>query len=236
MSKDKTYDPFEGFKQLSDMWERQVNGLLYMLTDNKEFVRTANIGLEAHSRYMEILRRNQDLLSGLMNIPTKKDIANVANLSLQAEEKIDSLEEQIWNLQDTISSLNKENLNSFTEMVHVMKQMKDEFEKTLEELAEANNNKQDLQEIRQAVVEMKIMQVNIQELRKELDEIKEFQVTVNKEESNDSEILKTDIQELKQGISQLADIKKEITSIKNWMKKEKEKEKELVLTGSATSK
>ena len=232
MSKDKTYDPFEGLKQISEMWERQVNGLLYMLTDNKDFVRTANIGLEAHSRYMEILRRNQDLLSGLMNIPTKKDIANVANLSLQAEEKIDSLEEQVWNLQEIIASLNKENINSFTEMVHVMKQMKDEFEKTVGELVEAKNNKAELQEIRQAVVEMRIMQVNLLELRKELDDKKETQVTVGKAESSESEILKKDIQELKQGISQLTDIKKEITSIKNWMKKEKE----LVLTGSGTSK
>jgi chromosome segregation ATPase len=236
MSKDKTYDPFESFKQISEMWERQVNGLLYMLTDNKEFVRTTNIGLDAYSRYMELLRRNQEFLSGIMNIPTKKDMANVANLSIQAEEKMDSLEEQIWNLQDSITSLTKDHLNSFTEMVHLMKQMKNEFQKTAAELVEIKNNKADLKEIRQAVIEMRIMQTNLQDLRKELDELKEIQTAVSKEKSSETNHLQTDIEELKNGMNQLTDIKKEITALKNWMKKEKEKEKELVLTGSGTSK
>jgi DNA repair exonuclease SbcCD ATPase subunit len=236
MSKDKTYDPFESFKQISEMWERQVNGLLYMMTDNKEFVRTANIGLDAYSRYMELLRRNQDFLSGLMNIPTKKDMANVANLSIQAEEKMDSLEEQIWKLQDLITSLTKDNLDSFTEMVHLMKQMKNEFQKTAAELEELKNNKADLKEIRQAVVEIRIMQTNLQEMRNDLDELKDIQTAVSKERSNETNHLQTDIEELKTGMNQLTDIKKEIAALKNWMKKEKEKEKELALTGAGTSK
>jgi hypothetical protein len=52
MSKDKMYDPYQGFKQISGMW------------------------------------------AGIMNIPTKKDVANVATLSIQAEGKIDILEER----------------------------------------------------------------------------------------------------------------------------------------------
>ncbi len=48
-------------------------------------------------------------MASYMNIPTKSDVAKVAKLSIQAEEKIDILEEQIWNLQESFELANKEN-------------------------------------------------------------------------------------------------------------------------------
>jgi DNA repair exonuclease SbcCD ATPase subunit len=233
MSKDKTYDPFEGFKQISEMWEKQLNGLLYMMTDNKGFIRTANIGLDTYSRYMELLRKNQELLSGFMNVPTKGDVANVAKLTVQTEEKIDALEEQIWNLQDNVSSLNKENLEMFQEMVKIVQQTQIEFQKAAQELSDTKRMKTDLQELRQGIVEIRILQVNLQELRDDIKEIKDLQVkmgTVNPAEPKTEQI---DLQELKQELAKLSDIKKEITTLKNLMKKEKEKE--LVLTGTGTT-
>jgi DNA repair exonuclease SbcCD ATPase subunit len=240
MSKDKIFDPFEGFKQISEMWEKQLNGLLYMMTDNKEFVRTAKVGLEAHSRYMELLRKNQELLAGLMNIPTKSDVANVAKLSVQAEEKIDALEEQIWNLQDSVNSLNKENVEVFQEMVKVVQQIKIEFQKAAQELSETKGIKSDLQELRQGIVEIRIMQINLQELRKELEDMKDSQVKMGTNDSTEAKITQSEFMELRHELSQLSDIKKDIASLKNMMKKEKEKdkvkEKELVLTGNGTTK
>lgn len=233
MTKDKTYDPLEGFKQLSEILERQLNGLLYMITDNKAIVSSAKVGIESHSRYMEILRKDQELIAGYLNVPTKKDVANVAKLSVQTEEKIDTLEGQIWNLQDSVNSLNIENLDLFQEMVKVVKQMKTEFQKTAQELAETNGIKTDLQELRQGIVEMKIMQVNLQHLRKELEDIKEYQAKIEINDSAETKIIQMDLQELKQGIGQLTDIKSEMATLKKLIKKEKEKG--LVLTGNGTS-
>lgn len=125
MTKDKTYDPFVGVKRISEMWEKQLNGLLYMMTDNNEFVRLMKVGTESHARYMELLRKNQELMAGLMNIPTKKDVADVAKISIQSEEKIDKLEEQIWNLQDSMSSLNNEYLEVLKAVNQELSQLKD---------------------------------------------------------------------------------------------------------------
>lgn len=236
MTQDKTYDPFEGFKQLSEMWERQLNGLLYMLTDNKEFVRSAQVGLDAHSRYMELLRRNQEFLASTMNIPTKKDVANVASLSIQAEGKIDAIEEQIWALQDSITSLNTENVSMFQELVSIVKQIKNEFQKNAQELAETKSLKTDFQELKQAIVEVRIMQVNLQELKKEFEAMKDAQEKNEARDSRESNNMNSEIQDIKQGLTQLSDIKKEISSLKNWMKKEKEKEKELVLAANSSTK
>lgn len=148
MSNEKNYDPFLGLNQLSEMWDKQLTGLLYNLADNKEFVRTASFGLNSYSVYLEKLRKNQELFASLMNIPTKKDIANAAKLSIQTEEKIDLLEENIWKLQDSVSSITKENVGMFEEIVNIVMQMKNEVQKMAKEAAETKKINDDLQDLR----------------------------------------------------------------------------------------
>ncbi|MEH7252532.1 hypothetical protein V7111_10450 [Neobacillus niacini] len=235
MSNEKMFDPFEGIKQLSEMVEKQINGLLFMAADNNEFVRLANAGLGGHSRYMELLRKNQELMAGFMNIPTKKDVANVANLSIQAEGKIDILEEQIWNLQDSLGALNKENLELFQEMVKMIKQMQAEFAKNLHEVTELKTIKEDLQELRKGIVDVKIIQVNLREMKDELNEIKEAQnELVGMNSQSETKTIHSEIQEIKLGLDQLTEIKNEIAVLKGLVIKEspkgKAKEKELVTT------
>ncbi|OLS41875.1 hypothetical protein BTR25_00445 [Bacillus sp. MRMR6] len=228
MSSEKGYEPFEAFKQISNMWEKQLNGMLYMMTDNKEFVRLAKTGLDSHSRYMDLLRKNQELMAGLMNIPTKKDVANVAKLSIQAEAKIDILEEQIWNLQDSLGTIKKDNLGLFQEMVNLVKQLRLDFQQTAQEASEIKKVREELQELRRGLVDVKILQVNIQEVQKELVEIKDMN------NYSETKLIQHDLQEVKMGMVQLSDIKNEITALKGLMNKEatkgkgKEKDKELV--------
>jgi predicted RNase H-like nuclease (RuvC/YqgF family) len=97
-------------------------------------------------------------MAGVMNIPTKKDIANVAKLSLQTEEKIDILEEQVWNLQDSLESLNKGNVAMFQEMMTIIKQMNDEsafiqteFQNLRQEISQLTDIKQELAALKNLV-------------------------------------------------------------------------------------
>ncbi|WHY79097.1 polyhydroxyalkanoate biosynthesis repressor PhaR [Neobacillus sp. WH10] len=240
MTKDKN-DPFEGFKLIGEMWEKQLNGLLYMMTDNNEFVQLLKVGTESHARYIELLRKNQELMAGVMNIPTKKDVANVAKLSVQTEEKIDILEEQIWNLQDSIGLLNKENLEMFQEVVSVVKQMKRELQKMALEITETKKIQAELKELRQGLVDIKIIQINLQELRKEMEEIKGIKTELKGvNDAADTTAIQKDLQELMQEVTKLTDIKAEIATLKKLFQKgkvkDKEKEKELVLTGAGTTK
>ncbi|MFJ5762587.1 hypothetical protein ACIQAA_26360 [Neobacillus sp. NPDC093182] len=190
MSKGKMYDPYQGFKQINEMW------------------------------------------AGIMNIPTKKDIANVANLSIQAERKIDILEEQMLKLQDNLGALNKESLELFQEMVKLVKQLQVDFQKTVHEVTELKRMKDDFQELRKDLVDIKIIQVNFRDVREELEEIKESQTKMMN--MNNLEEQKTDLQEVKLGLGQLAEIKNEIASLKGLVVKDslrgKTKEKELVTT------
>lgn len=151
MSNENIFDSFLGLNQLSGMWDKQVNGLLYNLANNNEFVRSANIGLNTYSVYLERLRKNQEQIAAFMNIPTKKDVANAAKQSIQTEEKIDILEEQIWKLQDSVSAMSKENLEMFEEVVNSVTLMKNEFQKMAQEVAESKKMNDDLQELRKEI-------------------------------------------------------------------------------------
>jgi prefoldin subunit 5 len=209
MSNEKPFDPLMGYKLIGEMWEKQLMSALFKLTDNKEFVRTANMGLDLHSRYVERLKRNQELIAALMNIPTKKDVANVAKRSIQAEEKIDGLEELIWSLQDGFTEWNKENLSFLQQVVDTVNQMKTELEKTRAELEETKKLGADFHELRQGMIDLKIMQVNLQEMRKELSQL----------------------DDIKQELATF----KEILGNEKEKEKKSKKEKELVLPGAGTS-
>jgi hypothetical protein len=193
MSKDKMYDPYQGFKQISEMW------------------------------------------AGIMNIPTKKDVANVANISIQAEGKIDILEEQMLRIQENLGALNKDNQVLFQEMVKMVKQMQVEFQKTAQEVTELKRMKNDFQEFRKDLVDIKIIQVNLRDVRQELEEIKEAQKKIMKMNNlNEQKTIYPDLEEVKLKLNQLAEIKNEIASIKGLVVKDspkgKTKEKELVTT------
>jgi prefoldin subunit 5 len=165
MTKER-YEPFEGVKRLSAMWERQLNGLLYMMSDNNEFVKLLKAGTDGHARYLELLRKRQDLVAGLMNIPTKKDVANVAKLSIQAEEKIDLLEEQIWKIQDVIGYSNKEITDMFEEMVTVVKQLQNDVHTAeVKQAAELSSVQMELKEFKQELNQLTDLKAELSSLK-----------------------------------------------------------------------
>lgn len=151
MSTKRPYDPYDTFKKYSELWEKQINDVIYFWTNNTEFVKMSKLGTDAQSRYLETLRKNQEALAGALNIPTKNDLANVATLTIQTEEKIESLEEQIWDLQDSMKSQSKE-IESVVEIskeiIKLTKQLKTELVKTKKELADTKSIYDELQEMK----------------------------------------------------------------------------------------
>ncbi|NRD78641.1 hypothetical protein HPT25_14870 [Bacillus sp. BRMEA1] len=232
MTEEKEYDLLSSYNRIAGLWEKQLNGLLYMLTDNKEFVRSANLGLNVYSRYLELFKKNQEFMASLMNIPTKKDIARVAKQSIQAEEKMDILEEQIWSVQDGIAAFNKENLEFLKEVVNTLNSLKADLPQTVQEYANTGHLTKDIQELKQGLIDIKILQVNLQEMKSELEGIRktqeEFASAIIPDEIHLREI---EFQDLKQEMVQLADIKSEIAEIRRLL----ETKKELVLSGERAS-
>jgi predicted RNase H-like nuclease (RuvC/YqgF family) len=211
MSKEK-YDPYKGFRELTGMWEKQMNSLFLSWSDNTDYIKLSNVGLQTHTRYLEMIKRNQEIMASFMNMPTKNDVKNVAKLTIQAEEKIDALEEQIWNLQDSFAAINKENMEFFGELVGLSKQMKEELDNNVKELREAKKVKSDLQKLRKELSDTNELKAELQELRRELTE---------------ANGLKLELQELKQELVQFKE-KKNQEAV--------QEKKELELAGAGTGK
>lgn len=151
MSGKKPYDPYETFHKYSQLWEKQINDFIYLWTNNKEFVNMTNLGTEMQSRYLEAFKKNQEALASVLNLPTKNDVTNVAALTIQTEEKIEALEEQIWDLQDSVKSQSKD-IESVVEVskeiIKLTKQLKTELVKTKKELADTKSVHAELQEMK----------------------------------------------------------------------------------------
>ena len=154
MSNQKTYDPYETFKKYTEQWEKQLNDMIHLWTNNREFVQFSKAGTDSHAWFLEMFRKNQELLANQWNLPTKTDVANVAKLSIQTEEKLDSLEEQIWKLQDSVDTSNKE-IESMVEIssdiIKLTKQLKAELTKAKKELSETKKLRTEVQDLRNEI-------------------------------------------------------------------------------------
>lgn len=141
-------NPYDSFRQISIMLEKGLNGLLFQSINNNPLIQVTKIGIEANSRYIELLKRNRELMANYMNLPTKNDVANAVKQTIQAEEKIDILEEQIWNLQDQFTLATQEQNKVLGEILDFTKHIHMEWQKASQELAALSQMKSEFEEMK----------------------------------------------------------------------------------------
>ncbi|QKE73412.1 polyhydroxyalkanoate biosynthesis repressor PhaR [Arthrobacter citreus] len=184
MKSEKTINPYGMFSKLYGQWETQVNDIISLSTNNKEFVKLAGVTSDTTARYQERLNKTQELLANHLNLPTKVDIANLAKLTIQSEEKLDSMEEEIWELKNTVDSSNRDNQNLVrltNETIKLMKQHKTELMKTKQELIE-------LKELRSEIQDIKNELSNFYGLKEEISILLMFMNERNKEKPVEQEL------------------------------------------------
>ena len=142
------YNPYDSFRQISEMWEKGINGLLFQSINNNPLIQVTKLGIEANSRYIETLKRNRELMANYLNLPTKNDVANAVKQTMQAEEKIDILEEQIWKLQDNFVLAIQEQNKVLGEILEFTKHLHLEWQKASLELAALSEMKNEFEEMR----------------------------------------------------------------------------------------
>jgi hypothetical protein len=141
-------NPYDSIRQISEMWEKGLNGLLFQSINNNPLIQVMKLGIEANSRYIEMLKRNREMMATYMNLPTKNDVANAVKQTMQAEEKIDILEEQIWNLQDSFALATQEQNKVLGEILEFTKHNHLEWQKASQELAVLSEMKNEFEEMK----------------------------------------------------------------------------------------
>lgn len=181
MTDNKIYDPYDSFKKYCELWEKQINDFIFLLTNNSNFVKMSNLSMDAHSRYFEKLRKNQESVASLLNIPTKSDVANVANLTIRAEEKMEALEEQIWNLQDAMKSQSKE-IDAVAEVskeiIKLTKQLKTDLVKTKKDMVDTKDLHAEIQEMKFELMKLNDFKEEFETLKNLIKNEKEIEPTL----------------------------------------------------------
>ncbi|MEH7306032.1 polyhydroxyalkanoate biosynthesis repressor PhaR [Neobacillus drentensis] len=186
MTNQKSFDPYELFNKFSSQLEKQVNDLFMTNTNNPRFTRLLQKSTETSAMYKEMFKKSQELLGNQLHLPNKDDVANVAKLALQTEEKLDSLEEQIWTLNDSVSATNKE-IESIvgvsSDIIKLTKQLKTELSKTKLELAATKELHSELKVIKNELAEVKGLKEEISILLQIMSE-----KNIDKKDKEESEL------------------------------------------------
>jgi hypothetical protein len=164
----EAFNPFNALKKFNQQWEKQANDYIHTVTNNKGFIKFSKAGTDAQVRFMETYGKNQELIANQLNIPTKTDMTKVAKLSIQTEEKLDLVEEQIWKLQESVDSTNNELGNIVevsSDIVKLSKQIKSDMAKTQKELTVAKELRSELEQVKSEISEIRSLKEELALLR-----------------------------------------------------------------------
>lgn len=191
MADQKSFDPYDTFKKFSDQWEKQANEFIHGWTNNPEFVSYSRLASDTQARYLEFFKKNQEVIFNQYNLPTKSDVAGVAKLAIQTEEKLDSLEEQMWQLQDSVDSSNKD-IESIVavsrDIIKLTKQLKTEQMKSKKDLDEVKELRAELQELKGELAEIHTLKEEIVFLKELMNENKNTHAEQKQEQTEEREL------------------------------------------------
>ncbi|MGV3466148.1 MAG: hypothetical protein ACO1OT_12750 [Heyndrickxia sp.] len=85
--------------------EQEVNNWIKDQMNHTKFVQGTNIAGKYYVDVMKCIQNSMGHVFSHLNIPSKKDVANIGKLVLQVEEKIDKVEDQVISLQQQVESL-----------------------------------------------------------------------------------------------------------------------------------
>lgn len=105
-------DFFSALKKTGFALEYQLNQQIQDFLNNEKLIHSSQAHADWLAWKLQSFQKHIEGLSTLLLIPTKNDVANVAKLTLQTEEKVDKLEEHLLDLTESIKKLiREENLN-----------------------------------------------------------------------------------------------------------------------------
>ncbi|AOH55207.1 hypothetical protein ABE28_012680 [Peribacillus muralis] len=89
----KKTDFYKGMKLLGSQKEQELNSQIQGLLNNRALLESVSENAQLQVPKINRMQEASERMSIIMNYPTKKDVATVAKLVIQLEEKIDRLEE-----------------------------------------------------------------------------------------------------------------------------------------------
>jgi polyhydroxyalkanoic acid synthase PhaR subunit len=153
LEQQKVFDPFLAWKEMYDKTEAYWGKVLGENMNKEEFSQWMGKVLNLNLQYHQALNETTGRYFQQVNIPTKDDVANVASLVINVEEKVEALEDRFDELQDAQdnSALYKRELSKIKADV---KSLEKKLDKVLEAITQQNNFQSQLQiELQESIQE-----------------------------------------------------------------------------------
>ncbi|MGG0174757.1 polyhydroxyalkanoate biosynthesis repressor PhaR [Gottfriedia acidiceleris] len=167
MSEQRTFNPFDFFTKLTAETEKQLNELIGLRTNNREFMQFSNTISDSSALFQEKFKKSKEAIETHLNLPSKNDLVNITKLSIQTEEKLDALEEQIWELNKLVNSNNKEIegiVEVSNDIIKLSKHLKTEISKSKSEFLEINKLRLEIQEMKKELAGISSLKAEISSL------------------------------------------------------------------------
>ncbi|WP_026693402.1 hypothetical protein [Peribacillus kribbensis] len=108
MGKKKSEDELlKVLKKKGTKLEAELNEKIQKWLNSRELIEKASLESNAAAKEAKKLQELMEMMSVIGNIPTKRDVANVARMQVQMEEKIDHLEEILLEMKKNIRKKKK---------------------------------------------------------------------------------------------------------------------------------
>ncbi|MGG0409924.1 hypothetical protein [Peribacillus simplex] len=139
---------YKGLKLLGTQKEQQLNSKIQSLLNNRKLIEAVSDNAQMQVPRINSLQEASERMSIIMNYPTKKDVASLAKLVIQLEEKIDGLEELVsilvenrgGNVGGNSSIRNKGNANSSRRIKKKSRLASNEMEGSKKRISDFINN------------------------------------------------------------------------------------------------
>lgn len=107
MSINHTEALLQAIKKLGTKVERELNESIQNSINKEEIFKNLITRSEVTASSMKKLQEAIETLSIPLNFPTKTDVANAAKLTVQAEEKMDLIDEKVMALAQSVEEIKK---------------------------------------------------------------------------------------------------------------------------------
>ncbi|NMD69670.1 polyhydroxyalkanoate biosynthesis repressor PhaR [Bacillus sp. DNRA2] len=165
-------DSYAVLNKINEIWEKQLNVYLSVISNNKELEQLTAKAEVSQFRTLELFRKNQEVIASILNVPTKSDLAKLTSRENQTEEKLDSLEEQLFGLSEAVQSTNKDIesvIDVSKEIIKLTKQLKTELTRTKKQLSETKDLQTDIVAMKKELVQLNTFKDEIEALKTLID-------------------------------------------------------------------
>lgn len=104
MSQQPVMDPFAIWKNVYEQTETKWNEVIHETMQKEAFSEWMGQVQNAYLQYQQAVQNTTDTYLKQVNMPTREDIANVASLVINLEEKVENLDQKLENLEDERTS------------------------------------------------------------------------------------------------------------------------------------